>query len=144
MSEPRYVIPALHPTRLVQLVVVVLVVAIMGALALQHSDAAGSGDVRSVAAGAVLASDRTVDAPSAASLADVSDDSWIALAISGCVALALCCVVGLALSARPATGRRDDSAGTVVRTVWAPVARWDSGSVLATRPSLDSLSISRT
>jgi len=144
MNEQRHALRVWDPARLVPLFVMVLVAAILGALALHHADSVEAVSAVSPTAATVVASSDASGTAVAETFAHESADGWIALAISGCVALGLCCVIGLALAVRSANTRRDDSSGTLIRTVLSSMARWDAGSAIAARPSLDSLSISRT
>jgi hypothetical protein len=127
-----------------RLLTIALTLAMVGTLAAHHSDAEPVGS-----SGVLVELDSStypgaVSAVPPATVVSPSENGWALLAVSGCAALALCCVLGLALSIRSRHTRRVDQAGTLVRSVWVSVVRWRPDAASALRPSLDTLSISRT
>jgi hypothetical protein len=125
---------------LLRLVTLALLVGVFGALAVHHSDSA-TADAPTVAT-AMVATAGTLPDPVGAEAATItSDPSWLVAA--GCAALALCCVLGLAIAKRVAQRDRPPltsaapaprSVSPLTPAIAAPMAR----------PSLLDLSISRT
>jgi hypothetical protein len=137
------------PAALVQLLTMVLMVAVFGSLAVHHS----ASDETVAPVLSIVAAFGEVPEPEAPGLSgaeiatsavQTSDDGWLGVLVSGCAALGLICVLGLALFRRAGSAHRVDSPGTLVRTPWLCFRRWESRVALAVRPSLDVLSISRT
>jgi len=129
---PRAITPVL-----LRLVTLALLVGVFGTLAVHHSDGtpADSPTVATAISGALPDS-----LPGEAATA-TSDPSWLVAA--GCAALALCCVLGLAIAKRAA--RQDRPPLTSVTPAPRTVSpRTPSIVAPVARPSLLDLSISRT
>jgi len=125
---------------LLRLVTLALLVGVFGALAVHHSDSAAA-DASTVATVAVTPADTLPESLAAETATTTSDPSWLVAA--GCAALALCCVLGLAIAKRVAQRDRPPltSAAPARRTV---TALTPSIAAPIARPSLLDLSISRT
>jgi hypothetical protein len=140
---------AWSPAALVQLLTMVLMVAVFGTLAVHHSAsddtvANVSSSATAPAGAAALPASVIADDALTASALQADADGWLGVLVSGCAALGLICVLGLALFRRSGSAHRVDDPGSLVRTPWRSPRRWESRVALAVRPSLDVLSISRT
>lgn len=133
-------LPQAFTSVLLRLVTLTLLIGVFGALAAHHSDGAPADPANS-ATSAVAATGPQSDSPIGETATTTSDTSWLVAA--GCAALALCCVLGLALAKRAT--RQDPP--PLVSTSPSPRSvspRTPSTVAPVAPPSLLDLSISRT
>lgn len=155
MSQTQRARPtgALTPAVLLRLITLSILIAVLGTLAAHHSDSAPAAQAAIAAQSAIAAESAVlgdtlqlaVSVPAAAEHVVQSAGDWsMASAVTGCVALGLCCVLGLALAKRATAPRQAAQLAPLERLIWPAVSFWKFDSADQARPSLTVLSISRT
>lgn len=135
-------------TTVLRVLTLALMLLVFGTLAAHHADAdsIGTTGAETAAVATTAGADVVVhlEVPAAGVAAGVAaGDGWVITILSGCAAMGLCGVLGLALVRRSAAGRprRPGSTGRIVgATPFLPVLLARASA----RPSLLLLSVSRT